>query len=68
MHPKLKANFPQFHDISSLSYFPDIIDNAHLSTKSGICNYVDVQYVKLTRIYNVCNVMHLNVHSLMKGI
>ena len=45
-----------------------VIDLDHLSTKSGISNCVDVQDVKLTRIDNVFNVMHLNVCSLTKKI
>ena len=67
-HPTLKANCPQFQNIGSLPYLPDIIDLDHLPSKSDISNYVDVQDVKLTRIYNVFNVMHLYVHSLMKMI
>ena len=66
VYPKLKANCPQFHNICSLPYLPDIIDLDHLSAKSDISNYVDVQDVKLTRINNVFSVMHLNVCSLKK--
>ena len=66
MQPKLKANFPQFQNISNLPYLPDIIVLDHISTKSGISNYVDVQDVKLTMIDNVLYVIHLNVCSLPK--
>ena len=68
VHPKVKANSPQFQNIGSLPYLPDIIDLDHLSTKADISNYVDVQDVKPTRIDNVFNVMHLNVHSSTKKI
>ena len=45
VHPMLKANSPQYQNISSLHYLSDIIDLDHLSTKSDISNYVDVQGV-----------------------
>ena len=56
VHPKFKANCAQFQNISSLSYFPDINDLHHLSTKSHISYYVDVQDVKLTISDNVFNI------------
>ena len=61
VNAKLIANCPQFQTINS--YLPDIIDLYQLSTKSNISNYKDV---KLTRIDNMFNIMHLNVHSLPK--
>ena len=68
VHPKLKANCPQFQNIGSLPYLTNMIDLDHLSTKSDISNYVDVQDVKLTTIDNVFNVMLLNAYSLTKKI
>ena len=68
VHCKLKENCPQFQNICSLPYSPDIIDLDHLSTKSVINNYVDVHNAKLTRTDNVFNVMYLNVHSLTKRL
>ena len=68
VHPKLKANCPQFENMSSLPYLPDIINLDHLKTKSDISNYVDVQDVKLISTHNVFNVLHMNVHSLTKKI
>ena len=42
VHPKLKANCPQFQNIGSQPYLLGIIGLGHLSTKSDISNYVDV--------------------------
>ena len=68
VHDNCGTHCTQFQNVCGLLYLPDIFDLDYLSPKSDISNYVDVQDVKLTRIGDVFEVMHLNVHSLTKKI